>query len=262
MHEHGILRLLAKINFRPRELKTGRLYFGRSIFDQQDRQPVRRNLVDFRHHHAEAVRINKTRIDPALAGFRRQLSHVNFAGRQQHLLDAAIRKVTIHVRCRKSVVGAQGLDLTNRRVVGAQVPQADIIEQRGVLDRIDGRFPDGRRKRTFRSLPIQTESNRSCLNVTFDIRPFDRNFIWPHINSVDDSRQSQLQNKKRYHRDGSFFILPHPNQRQRSQRDDNEQPAQRQRDFFIHIIGAGHEGVRIQQQFIVAEKNPNRESKQ
>src|SRR3984893_10543147 len=106
MDEHGSLRLLAKINFRPRKLKTGRLDFGRSIFDQQDRQPVRRNLVNFGHHYAEAVRINKSWIDPALAGLRGQLGYVYFSGGRKNLLDVAISELAVHIGRRKSVVGA------------------------------------------------------------------------------------------------------------------------------------------------------------
>ena len=139
--EHRILRLFAVINFRPRELKAGRLDLRRSVFDQQDGKAIGRDLIDLRHDRAEAVRINKARIDPALAGFGGQLSDIDFARRQQHLLDAAVREVAIHVGGRESVIRAQRLDLGDRRVVRAKVPQANIVEQRGVLHGIDRCLP-------------------------------------------------------------------------------------------------------------------------
>jgi len=190
------------------------LISGGGVFDQQNRQAIRSDLVDLRQDHAKAVRINKTRIDPALARLGRQLRHIDLARRQKHLLDAAIGKVAIHVSCGKRVVGAQRLDLPDRCVVGTQVPKANIVEQRGILNGIDRRLHGRRRKRTFRGVPVQAEGNRSRLNVTFDIRPLDRNLVRPHINGVNDARQTQLQDKKGHDQDRRLFILPHPNQRQ------------------------------------------------
>ena len=81
VHKHRILRALAVVDFRARELEAGRFDFRRSIFDQQDGQAVGRDLIDLGDHHAEAVRIDEPRIDPALAGLGRQLVDVDFPRR-------------------------------------------------------------------------------------------------------------------------------------------------------------------------------------
>ena len=67
VNKHRILSAFAVVDLRPRELKPRRFDFRRSVFDEQDRQAVGRDLIDLRYDHAKAVRINETRIDPALA---------------------------------------------------------------------------------------------------------------------------------------------------------------------------------------------------
>ncbi len=196
MDEDRVLRFFAVINFRPGELKPRRLDFRRRIFDQQDGQAVGRNFVDLGHDRAKSVRIDKARIDPALAGLGGQLIDVDFARRQQHLLDAAVREVAIHVRGGKSVIGAQRLDLRDGGVVGAQVPQANIVEQRGILHGIDRRLRGGNEGK-FLCVAIQAKGNGGGLDVPLDIGPLDGNFIRPHIDGVNDaSGKTSLQNEK------------------------------------------------------------------
>ena len=117
-------------------------------------------------------------------------------------------------------------------------------------------------KGKFLGIPIQAESNRSRLDVPLDIGPLDGDFIRPHIDGVDEARQCQLQNKKAGDENDRFLVSPHPNERQRPERDDNEQPAQRKRDLFVHVIRAGHERVRVEQKLIIAEINPDRKAEQ
>src|SRR6202021_748542 len=57
-----------------------------------------------------------------------------------------VDEIAIGVGVRKGIVGAQGLNLRYGRVVGAQVPQPHVIEQRAILCRIDCSL-NGRRKR-------------------------------------------------------------------------------------------------------------------
>ena len=182
-------------------------------------------------------------------------------GDRQHLLDAAVREVAIHVSGRKSVIGAQRLDLRDRCVVGAKVPKTNIVEQRGILHGIDRRLPGGN-KGKFLGIPIQAEGNRSRLDMPLDIGPLNRNLIRPHIDGMDDERQSGLQNKKAHDQDGRILVSPQPNKWQGPKRDHNEQPAQGQRELFVHVIRARHEGMGVEQKFIVAEINPGGKAEQ
>ena len=85
--------------------------------------------------------INEPRIDPALTGLGGQLVYVDFAGRQHYLLDVAFREVAVNVSAGEDVIRAQRLDLGDRCVVGAEVPEANIFEQRCVLHGIDRLLP-------------------------------------------------------------------------------------------------------------------------
>src|SRR6266851_6742423 len=79
---------------------------------------------------------------------------------------------------------------------------------------------------------------------------------------MNDERQNELQNKKAGDKNDRLLVSPHPNEGQRAERDHNEQPAQWERDLFVHVIGAGHEGVRVKQKLIVAEINPDGKAEQ
>ncbi len=129
VNKNRILSSLAKVDLRPRELKRRRLDLRRSVLDEQDGQAVRRNLVDLGDHHAKAVGINEMRIDPALAGLGGQLAYVNFARRQEHLLDAVVDEVTVNVGIRERVIRAERLDLGDGCVVRAKVPKPGVLQQ-------------------------------------------------------------------------------------------------------------------------------------
>ncbi len=227
VNKDGILSSLAKINLRPRELKRRRLDLRRSVLDEQDGQAVGRNLVDLGHHHTKAVRIDEMRIDPALAGFGRQLAYIDFARRQQHLLDVAVDEIAVNVGVRESVVRAQRLNLRDGCVVGAQVPQPGIRQQGCVLHRIDHALA-GRREWFFGGVAVEAEGSGGRLNMALNVGPFDGDLIRPHVDGANDSRQRRLQNKTGQHQDNGLLELRQPHQRQRREGGNNQEPAQRQ----------------------------------
>ena len=82
--------------------------------------------------------------------------------------------------------------------------------------------------------------------MAFDVRPFDRDLIRSHIDGADNTRQSHLHDEKASHKDDCLLVSQRPNQRERREDGNNKEPAQRERNFLIHVIRAGHERVRVE----------------
>ncbi len=153
------------------------------------------------------------------------------------------------------------MNLSDGCAVGSKVPEPNISEQRCVLDRVDHALT-GRCKGAFGGVAIKAKRSGGRLDMPLDVGPFDRDLIRSHVDGANDSRQSQLQDKTGHHKDDRLFEPRHPNQRQRCQSRNNEEPAQRESDLFVHVIGASHEGVRVEQKLIVAQINPGCKTKQ
>ena len=98
--------------------------------------------------------------------------------------------------------------------------------------------------------------------MALDVGPLDGDFIRPHIDGANDGRHGQLQNEKGPYQDRGLLVSRRPCKRKRRQDGDNEEPAQRKRNLCIHVIRAGHEGVRVEQKIVVAEKKQGRKTQQ
>ena len=76
--EYRLMRHLAVIQLRSREIQTFCRDYGRSVFNEQHRQTVRRDPVRFRHDNAVAVRVHHVSVNPTTAR-RAKLADVQFA---------------------------------------------------------------------------------------------------------------------------------------------------------------------------------------
>src|SRR6202035_4297787 len=111
-------------------------------------------------------------------------------------------------------------------------------------------------------ISVQAEGYGRCVDVPLDIRTLNRNFIWPDIDGMDENRQSNLQNKEAGNNRYGSFVLSQPHQWQCAERNSDEQPTQRKRNFFVDVIRARHERMRVEQKLIIAEINPHGETQQ
>ena len=163
------VRHLAEIDFRARHRQPGRAALHRHVPQDQRRQPFGREAVDRVHRDAVAVRVDQLFVDPVAAALR-QLVDVQLARREHHLPERAVDAVPIDVDVREIVVGADFLELPERVLQGAPVPEPDVLERRLVVrgvGRLDGRLG---REGTLRN-PVQPVGLPRHLDVVRDVGP-------------------------------------------------------------------------------------------
>ena len=136
LHVHIGVGELAEIDLRAGHGEAGCRALHRHIAEDERRQPFGREAVHRIHRDPVAVGINQLLIDPIAAALR-QLIHVELACGQHHLAHGAADLVSIDVDIRKVVVGADLLNLTQRILQRAPVPQPYVLERRLVAARLD-----------------------------------------------------------------------------------------------------------------------------
>ncbi len=170
LHVHVGVRHLAEIDLRPRDLEARRCALHGHVAEEERRQALGREAVDRVHRHAVAVGVDQLLVDPVAAALG-QLVDAQFAGADHDLTHAAVDLVAVDVDVGEVVVGPDLLDLAERVLQRAPVPQADVVERRAVargVDRLDARLD---RKRALRD-PVQAERLLRHLNVVRDVRAF------------------------------------------------------------------------------------------
>ena len=147
----------------------------RHVAEHQRRQAFRREAVDRVHRDAVAVGVDQLFVDPVAAAFR-QLVDVELARGEHHLPHLAVDLVAIDVDVGEVVVGADFLDLPQRVLQRAPVPQADVLERRLVVrgvDRLDAGFG---RERPLHD-PVERVRLPRHLDVVRDVRRFAHQLV-------------------------------------------------------------------------------------
>src|SRR5262249_52321706 len=218
-----------------RELEARRLDSGRSVFDQEHRQPVAGNLAHFGQHQAIAVGVDKRGIDPPGAGVG-QLANVQLARRRQYLAILAVDRVPVDVAVVEDVVRAKRLDLGNGVVKSAPIPQADIIQQvfvTGDIDRSAGLCLEV----DFVDTLFESEGGTGSMDVRVDVRPLERDLIGPYVQGRHRSWHDELHRQCEYHqaRQGP---AAQPDEYGGSEAGSDQQPLQRQSDIEVDVVDA------------------------
>ena len=112
----------------------GRAALDRHVPEDQRRQPLGREPVDRVHRDAVAVGVDQLFVDPVAAALG-QLLDVQLARRQHHLAQRAVDRVAIDVDVGEVVIGADFLELPQRVLQRAPVPEPDVLERRLVVRR-------------------------------------------------------------------------------------------------------------------------------
>ena len=123
---------LAEIELRPRHLDRWDRALRRHVAQDERRQPFRREAVDRVHRHTVAVGVDELFVDPVAAALR-QLVDVELARREHHLPDRSVHLVAVDVDVGEVVVGADLLDLPQRVLQRAPVPQPDVLQRRLIV---------------------------------------------------------------------------------------------------------------------------------
>ena len=137
VHVHVGRRQLAEVDFGPRHLQGGNGALHRHVAENQRRQSFGREAVDRVHRDAVAVRVDQLFVDPVAASFG-QLFDIQFADREHHLAHRPVDLIPIDVDVGEVVIGADFLNLPQRVLQRAPVPQPDVLDRRLIVGQIDG----------------------------------------------------------------------------------------------------------------------------
>ncbi len=83
------------------------------------------------------MRVDELLIDPVAAALRK-LVNIQFARGEHDLAHFAVNLIAINVHIRKIVIGADFLDLAQRVLQGAPIPQPDILKRWLIVCAIQG----------------------------------------------------------------------------------------------------------------------------
>ena len=127
---------LAEIDFRPRHFDGRHARLNRHVLQDERRQAFGREAVHRVHGHAVPVRVDQLLVDPVPAALG-QAVDVELARGEHHLPHRAVDLVPIDVDVGEVVVRADLLDLAQRVLQGAPVPQPDVLQRLLVVGDID-----------------------------------------------------------------------------------------------------------------------------
>ena len=129
------------------------------------------------------MRVDQLRVDPVLTALRQPFD-VQLARSDHHLTQGTVNHVAVDVDIRKFVIRADGLDLTQRILQGAPVPQTDVLNRRLVIrevDRLDACF-GGKRLPHDAIEPVRPARE---LDVVRDVRGFAHQLVRLHDEAAD-----------------------------------------------------------------------------
>ncbi len=128
---------LAEVDLGPGDLDARNRALHRHVAQDERRHPLGREAVDGVHRDAVAVRVDQFLVDPVPAALGQPLD-VQLARGEHHLPDLAIHLVAIDVDVGEVVVGADFLDLPERVLQRAPVPQANVLQRVLIVWRVCG----------------------------------------------------------------------------------------------------------------------------
>src|SRR6267378_6507528 len=129
------------------------------------------------------MRVDELFVDP-VATADRQLVDVQLARREHHLADRAADLVSVNVDGGKLVIGPDFLNLPQRVLQSAHVPQTDIFERRLIIGRFDCLDPGFRGKRV-RLYPVERKCAPCHLYVMRNERTLPHQLVRPHDEATD-----------------------------------------------------------------------------
>ena len=185
---------------------------------------------------------------------------IQLTRREQYLAQLPVYGVPVKIRFVEHVVSTKRLLLGDRVVKWMPIPQPHVIEQRLVYRRIDGNRRPCFEFHLFDAL-FQTVSGTCGVNVCFDIRPFERDFIRLHIQTGNQFRNDKLNRDRQNHNARQDPTARSHQSRGRNRRS-NQKPLQRQCDVGINVIDASHKPMFVVHHLITAEIELDRERKQ
>ena len=216
------------------------------------------------------MRVDQLLVDPVAAALR-QLVHVQLASREHHLPHRAVDLIAVDVDVGEVVVRADLLDLAQRVLQRAPVPEADVLQRRLVVrgvERFDARF---RRERALREA-VQAEREPRHLDVVRDVRRFAHELVRFDDEAVDvraDQRKGEIADCRGRDRECEPARarcgdrIDERQGRAGNERDRDDEQA-RERDVRVGVRDAG-EGRAIGEQRVVASdprSQRDREQKQ
>ncbi len=212
--------------------------------------------------------VDQLLVDPVPAAHR-QLLDTDLACREHHLAQRAVEHVAVDVDVRKVVVGADLLELAQRVLQRAPVPQADVLERVLVGGRICRLGARIRRERALRDAVESVRLSRER-DVVRDVRRLAHELVRLDDEAVDvpgDEAESEIQRGRWQRRSHE---PPRPRRHERT--DDREARASEQRnghaqrpeerDVRVSVGNARKDRVVVHQAFEAAEIPLDREHHQ
>ncbi len=128
LYVHVGISQLAEIDFGPGYVEVAHRALDRHIAQNQGGQAFRRESIYRIHGDAIAVGVDQLLVDPVAAAFRKFFD-IQFARCEHYLASGAVDFIAIDVDVREIVVGADFLNLAQRILKRAPVPQPDVLQR-------------------------------------------------------------------------------------------------------------------------------------
>ena len=127
--------------------------------------------------------VNELFVDPVATACR-QLVDVQLARRKHHLTNRAADLVSVNVDVGKVVVGPNFLNLAQRVLQSARVPQTDIFERGLIIGRVEclNRCFRGKRVRLY---AVERKRAPCHLDVMRNVRTLSHQLVRPHDEATD-----------------------------------------------------------------------------
>ncbi len=236
--------------------------FGRQVLDEQDGQPLLRDLVHGPQRHAVAMGEDEPLVDPVPA---RQAVGVQLAGRQHYLAKLPVDLIAIVVDRHEVVVRPDLLDLPERVEQWLVIPEPHVAQRARVAVDIGPR-----EEGVAGELPpfdtVQPERPPRRGDVVDDVRRLAHELVWSDREALN-GRRGQLA-AQRHHEIGNRGKNqgPRPSRetvqdgQHRSQRADGGQHVEgRDPDVDVRVRRAVDDARRGDEEMGDAEPGPDRE---
>ena len=250
---------LAEIDLRTLDRDRRNRALHRHVAQHQRRQSFRREAVDRRHRDAVAVGVDQLLVDPVAAAFR-QFLDVQLACGEHHLANRSVHFVAIDVDVGEVVVGADFLDLAQRVLERAPVPQPDVLQRRLIARRVN-RFEAGLGGEGLLRDAIERVGPSRHLDVVPDVGRFLHQFVRLDDEAGDvpaEQADAEKGDRGRYDRGDQPADARRRDgvdQRHRRAEDERGTDDQRagQRDVCVGVGGAREDGVILEQALEASE---------